>query len=62
MSRSIHRAMERDFEDVTWRLNFDYTPVDNILLYLSNTTGYSCLLYTSPSPRDYAASRMPSSA
>ena len=22
----------------------------------------SCLLYTSPSPRDYAASRMPSSA
>ena len=40
MSRSIHRAMERDFEDVTWRVNFDYTPVDNILLYLSNTTGY----------------------
>ena len=28
----------------------------NILYY------YSCLLYTSPSPRDYAASRMPSSA
>ena len=28
------------------------------------TTGESptCLLYTSPSPRDYAASRMPSSA
>ena len=24
--------------------------------------GFSCLLYTSPSPRDYAASRMPSSA
>ena len=24
--------------------------------------GSSCLLYTSPSPRDYAASRMPSSA
>ena len=23
---------------------------------------FSCLLYTSPSPRDYAASRMPSSA
>ena len=23
---------------------------------------YRCLLYTSPSPRDYAASRMPSSA
>ena len=27
-----------------------------------NESGYSCLLYTSPSPRDYAASRMPSSA
>ena len=26
------------------------------------TYGGSCLLYTSPSPRDYAASRMPSSA
>ena len=24
--------------------------------------GKNCLLYTSPSPRDYAASRMPSSA
>ena len=24
--------------------------------------GQTCLLYTSPSPRDYAASRMPSSA
>ena len=26
------------------------------------TTFKGCLLYTSPSPRDYAASRMPSSA
>ena len=26
------------------------------------TKKYNCLLYTSPSPRDYAASRMPSSA
>ena len=34
--------------------------------YLSRTIQvdayYVCLLYTSPSPRDYAASRMPSSA
>ena len=28
----------------------------------ANTNSYRCLLYTSPSPRDYAASRMPSSA
>ena len=27
-----------------------------------NDDARSCLLYTSPSPRDYAASRMPSSA
>ena len=29
---------------------------------LSGGAGIICLLYTSPSPRDYAASRMPSSA
>ena len=44
----------------------------NFLLYLWNSikftgvvvlgTVFTCLLYTSPSPRDYAASRMPSSA
>ena len=33
----------------------------NQLLKLRKHLG-SCLLYTSPSPRDYAASRMPSSA
>ena len=30
--------------------------------YSRNTPEMTCLLYTSPSPRDYAASRMPSSA
>ena len=29
---------------------------------LANTWDYGCLLYTSPSPRDGATSRMPSSA
>ena len=29
---------------------------------VTDTRNYTCLLYTSPSPRDYAASRMPSSA
>ena len=29
---------------------------------LSNTNGWACLLYTSPSPRDKRQSRMPSSA
>ena len=30
--------------------------------YARDAQDYDCLLYTSPSPRDYAASRMPSSA
>ena len=30
--------------------------------YIDLERGDICLLYTSPSPRDYAASRMPSSA
>ena len=29
---------------------------------LPDSKAETCLLYTSPSPRDYAASRMPSSA
>ena len=29
---------------------------------VKNEQHWNCLLYTSPSPRDYAASRMPSSA
>ena len=30
--------------------------------HFAQTLNETCLLYTSPSPRDYAASRMPSSA
>ena len=38
--------------------------LQNIITNDINKVSYknSCLLYTSPSPRDYAASRMPSSA
>ena len=44
---------------------------DNAVLHVTHASDYNpegyplvigCLLYTSPSPRDYAASRMPSSA
>ena len=36
---------------------------DNVANYLINQNeSYSCLLYTSPSPRDGLLSRMPSSA
>ena len=40
--------------------NLTATFTDNDTTYTTATS--SCLLYTSPSPRDYAASRMPSSA
>ena len=36
--------------------------VISVVFFLYVLWGPICLLYTSPSPRDYAASRMPSSA
>ena len=37
--------------------------IDSVVEYIRKAyPDYTCLLYTSPSPRDYAASRMPSSA
>ena len=33
-----------------------------MVVFFQPPHSYTCLLYTSPSPRDYAASRMPSSA
>ena len=41
-------------------LNFE--AVKNSNFFLQYTLGYTCLLYTSPSPRDRTRSRMPSSA
>ena len=40
MSRSLWRRMENDYEDVTWRVNVDFTPTDDVLTYFSVTTGY----------------------
>ena len=37
------------------------TTIDNFFIDMSEFN-YSCLLYTSPSPRDLSTSRMPSSA
>ena len=36
--------------------------LDGFSTFVLDGDNISCLLYTSPSPRDYAASRMPSSA
>ena len=38
-------------------IDFDIVDMTNV-----TTQGYTCLLYTSPSPRDQRGSRMPSSA
>ena len=44
----------------------DSTAFDDMLAFVKQHPDFEkleiCLLYTSPSPRDYAASRMPSSA
>ena len=39
-----------------------YTQDTGVLFYIGVGTILSCLLYTSPSPRDRTRSRMPSSA
>ena len=38
------------------------TEIENIEAYEQTTISHTCLLYTSPSPRDLSTSRMPSSA
>ena len=40
----------------------NFTPPNTALTAISNTQLLTCLLYTSPSPRDLSTSRMPSSA
>ncbi len=39
-SRSIYRAIENEFDEVTYRVNLDFTPTEDDLFYLSMTTGY----------------------
>ena len=46
---------------VTRSLEMELAPLREGTLSIPSLS-HSCLLYTSPSPRDYAASRMPSSA
>ena len=39
-SRSFYRSMEREFEESNYRINIDYSPTDNALWYLSQTSGH----------------------
>ena len=41
---------------------FSKPDFDKLITYLKGFESYTCLLYTSPSPRDLSTSRMPSSA
>jgi outer membrane receptor protein involved in Fe transport len=49
----LYRKMNATYDDVTWRVNFDFTPTEDDLVYFSITTGYRAggfnLGYFSPS-------------
>ena len=50
---------------ISWELKYDeHAPIisSGVLNSSSGVVPYTCLLYTSPSPRDQRGSRMPSSA
>ena len=49
-----------EYYDTTW--NFDDEMRTKLQKKISGSTTITCLLYTSPSPRDLVISRMPSSA
>ena len=58
---NIHDLAEKSsFEEVSYLLLYGKLPTKNELDAFNNSL--NCLLYTSPSPRDSCASRMPSSA
>ena len=59
--RCIANNEEVPLEDMIWaeKLAKAHTLARD---WLNKARRQACLLYTSPSPRDYAASRMPSSA
>jgi outer membrane receptor protein involved in Fe transport len=54
VAAGIYRAMEETYDDVTWRVNIDYSPTEEDLFYFSVTTGYRAggfnLGYNSPTP------------
>ena len=39
-SQSLWRALDRSDDEVTWRVNLDWTPTDDHLVYLSATKGH----------------------
>jgi iron complex outermembrane receptor protein len=39
-SEGLWRQLDRSDDDTTWRINLDWTPNDDTLIYLSQTTGF----------------------
>jgi outer membrane receptor protein involved in Fe transport len=54
LAASIYREFEEDFDDITWRVNVDFSPTEDDLVYFSVTTGYRAggfnLGFASPTP------------
>lgn len=54
LAASIYRQMEETYNDLTWRVNVDFSPTDDDLYYFSVTTGYRAggfnLGFNSPTP------------
>ena len=62
-SRNLALPLLIRFDDILEdRLERLHAAFERAIAQYSYPGRYHCLLYTSPSPRDYAASRMPSSA
>ena len=59
---NVFESMVEKLDDMETKLNEQIEKNITLNARLSESSAEGCLLYTSPSPRDYAASRMPSSA
>ena len=57
-----NHTISLDVKDIAGTTLISMDACSTETLKLSSGTSYSCLLYTSPSPRDRTRSRMPSSA
>ena len=67
--KKMHTFVEKYGKSINRKMKFKKSPSNSTLKYsnpkkriYNNKTNRSCLLYTSPSPRDLSTSRMPSSA
>ncbi|GAB5771756.1 hypothetical protein JMUB7523_23480 [Staphylococcus aureus] len=61
MAKLVTENISKRFKNQDVLKHINITLENNEVYGLLGING-ACLLYTSPSPRDYAASRMPSSA